>query len=177
MNKIIFGKKEAQEQKLKILASMPRKAQEEMVGFALIIIVVSVILLFFLVFTVKNSERESVESYEVESFIQSSLQYTTQCRDNLEFLSVQDVIYECLNNNLCLNGQDACDVLGTTLEEITENSWSISSNSAVKGYELMIKENNESLIPSISKGNKTSNSRGSAQYLPKNIGITFTAYY
>ena len=62
-----------------------KKAQEEMVGFALIIILVAVILLIFLGFSLRDQEKETIESYEVESFIQSFLQYTSDCRDNLEF--------------------------------------------------------------------------------------------
>jgi len=56
-----------------------KKAQEEMVGFALIIIVVAVILLVFLSIGLRKDGREDVESYEVASFIQSLLQYHTSC--------------------------------------------------------------------------------------------------
>lgn len=53
---------------IKIL-NKKKKAQEEIVGFALIIIIVAVILLFFLNFYLRSGEKESVESYEVNSFI------------------------------------------------------------------------------------------------------------
>ncbi len=46
-----------------------KKAQEELVGFALIIIIVAVILLFLIVFSLRSNEKEAVESYEVNSFI------------------------------------------------------------------------------------------------------------
>ena len=80
--------KKAQEQKSKILVALPKRAQEEMVGFALIVIIVSVILVIFLGFSLRDQGKENVESYEVESFIQSFLQYTSECRDNFNFLSV-----------------------------------------------------------------------------------------
>ena len=70
--------------------------QEEMVGFALIMIIVAIILLIFLSFSLGKSEKETVESYEVESFIQSMSQYTTDCRDNLEYVSIQKLIFDCL---------------------------------------------------------------------------------
>ncbi|MBI2057207.1 hypothetical protein HYT91_03060 [Candidatus Pacearchaeota archaeon] len=54
--------------------------QEEMVGFALIIILVSVILLVFLAFSLNKPKTEATESYEVNSFLQSSLQYTSSCQ-------------------------------------------------------------------------------------------------
>src|SRR3989338_7985995 len=56
-----------------------KRSQEEMVGFALIIILVSIILLVFLAFSLSKSKTESTESYEVNSFLQSTLQYTTAC--------------------------------------------------------------------------------------------------
>ncbi len=93
-----------------------------MIGFALIIIVVAVILLVFVGFFLRDTEKESVESYEVESFIQSFLHYTSDCRDNLEFLSIQKLILDCNNDRLCLDQRKACDVLTPILEEITEES-------------------------------------------------------
>ena len=65
-----------------------KKGQEEMVGFALILILVAIIVLVFIGFSIRSPEKESVESYEVESFLQSMLQYTTECENNVEKLPV-----------------------------------------------------------------------------------------
>src|SRR3989344_6232856 len=93
-----------------IMNKKNKKAQEEMVGFALIIIVVSIILMIFLAFYLnREPKKETVESYEAESFTQAFLQYTTSCTDNFEFLNVQDVIYECDIRNTCANGEDPCE--------------------------------------------------------------------
>src|SRR3989338_8353081 len=99
---------------------LKKHAQEEMVGFALIIIVVAVILLVFIGFSIRKPQKENVESYEVANFIQSFLDYTTKCKDsaNLEYLSIQKLIFYCNNKETCLDGKDACEVLDSTLRGI-----------------------------------------------------------
>lgn len=153
-----------------------KRAQEEMVGFALIIIVVSIILLVFVGFSLRGNEKESVESYEVESFIQAALQYTTTCEDNFEPLSVQKVIYQCGSGEMCLNGENPCQVMESTLTDLTRSSWKTGSERPVKGYEMQVISRNQTLV-NITDGNKTINSKGSVQYLPREIEIYFTAYY
>ena len=161
---------------------MKRKAQEEMVGFALIIIIVAVILLVFIGFSLRNPQKENIESYEIESFIQAFLQYTTNCRDlnNLEYLSVQDLIFDCSNNEKCLDERDTCEVLDSTLTGIVEESWKVDGDRPVKGYELNITRNGIEVIPSLNKGDITKNYKGSTQDFVKggnSIEIFFIAYY
>lgn len=152
-----------------------KKAQEEMVGFALIMIVVAVVILIFLAFSLRDSETDIVESYEVESFIQSTLQYTTECRDNLNALTIQNLIFKCENGELCKDGTDTCQVLISELEEITEKSWPVGEDRPVKGYLLEINVGDNGLI-SLNKGNMTSNLKGSTQLFPRELYITFKAY-
>jgi hypothetical protein len=158
-----------------------KKAQEEIVGFALIIIIVAVILLFFINFYIRSGEKESVDNYEVDSFIQAFLYYTTECEDYLEYLSVQDLILECDDDALCLDEEKACDVLNSTLRNIVDKTWRVGENYPVKGYELNITANEEE-IPFLSfmEGNITRNYKGAEQSLPKSgylIKIFFRAYY
>jgi hypothetical protein len=156
-----------------------RKGQEEMVGFALIVIIVAVILLVFLGFSLRNSQKESIESYEAESFLSATLQYTTDCRSNLEYLSIQKLIFECYRGSECFDDRDSCDVLNSTLEGILEESWDTGEESPVKGYELNITSGSGEII-FIKKGEITSNSKGSSQELVRGgntLGIIFIAYY
>jgi len=78
-------KKKGQEEKISF-RNFPKltskKGQEEMIGFALIIIIVAVILLVFLAVSLKNSNKETLGVNEVDSFIQSFLSYTTDCKEN-----------------------------------------------------------------------------------------------
>jgi len=154
-----------------------KSGQEEMIGFALIMIVVVVILLIFVGFSLRNSQKETVKSYEVESFIQAFLQYTTNCVDGYEprYYSIRKLITACKNKEVCLGGQNTCEVLNSTLSEIIEKSWQVGENLPVKGYELKILSNNKEIL-FIQEGNSTSNSKGAVQYF-KDIDIFFTAYY
>ncbi len=78
-----------------------RKAQEEMVGFALIMIIVAVIVLIFLSLSLRNQEEEIVENYEVDSFIQSFLMYTSDCADGYEprYRTIEKLIIDCNKND------------------------------------------------------------------------------
>lgn len=154
-----------------------KKAQEEMLGFALIMIIVAVILLVFLGFSLKSPQKDMVESYEIESFIQAFLQYTSDCEKTYQpnYISVQKLILECDKGEVCLNGRDACDILNSTLKKIVEASWKIKDR-PVKAYELTINSDTEEIL-TFKQGNITRNYKGSLQILPNSIEILFTAYY
>ena len=153
-----------------------KRAQEEIVGFAVIVIIVSIILIFFLVFSL--SDRAETESYESESFLQSSLYYTSSCSDNGELLPVQDLVFSCYREEECENGEEACAVLNETLKGILEESWQVGEDFPVKGYKLEIFSEEENIL-SIREGNITSSSKGAQQLLPKGIPIrvSFNLYY
>ncbi len=157
-----------------------KKGQEEMVGFALIIIIVAVIILVFISFSLRDSQKETVESYEIDSFIGSFLEYTTDCRDRTnDLLTVKDLIIECDNLNVCGDGRPACDVLDSTLKGIIDESWKVGADRPIKGYELNI-SSEESNILSIEKGNKTLNLKEAQPDFSKSrrmVFIRFRVYY
>lgn len=157
-----------------------KTGQEEFVGFGLIIIVVAVVLLIFVSFALRNnSGNEPIESYEVESFVQTMLQYTTDCEDNLEFLTIQDLIFDCRNREKCLDGRDTCKVLEEKIKGIVEAGWSVEEGSLAKGYELVILEEGEEMLK-IEEGNSTRNYKGSKQSFSrggKSIEVIFTTNY
>ena len=151
--------------------------QEEIVGFAVIIIIMAVIILFFLVFYLRG-ERESVESYEANSFIQAFLHYTTNCENYRESLSVQKLIFECERDFVCLDGRNSCGVLNSTLKGIVEESWKTGGNYPVKGYELNITTSQKELIY-FKEGNVSASYSGAKQdFLSGGIKveIVFRAY-
>jgi len=174
------GNKRSQEQKCKILAAKPKRAQEEMVGFALIIIIVGIILLVFLGFTLVNKNKSLVESYEVESYVHSVLQYTSDCEDRYGFISIKEMIVDCSEKKKCADGRDICTVLGTTLEEMLDESWKVAENAHAIGYSLNITIRGEPKNDlSFNKGNLSGNSKGYTSIISKRDGIdfSFTAYY
>ncbi len=159
-----------------------KRAQEEMIGFVLIVVLVSVIILIFLGLSLRNPQKETVESYEVESFIQAFLQYTTDCGTYREaYLPIQKLISECSDGEECLNGKYSCDVLESTLGGIVEESWKVEGDRPIQGYKLeILSSENVGIIPSIEKGNSTKNSRGVSQHftpLGEDYEIYFRVYY
>jgi hypothetical protein len=136
--------------------------QEEMVGFAIILIIVSVGLLILLSFLIRSPSNGTTESYQVENFIQSSLQYTSTCENEIEFLPIQDLIIACNNNATCLDGSNSCDVLSSTITNLIDSGWNVGNQSVVKGYNLKITADGQEKL-TIKEGNQTSNSKGGFQ--------------
>ena len=166
---------------MKIRKIINKRGQEEMIGFALIIIIVAVILLVFLAISLNKSKKEVLGENEVKSFIQSFLSYTTSCAEYSDnYYSIQKLITECVNyESNCLDGRKTCDVLNSTLEGIVEESWPVGENTPIIGYELIIASEQAELISCI-KGNITNNYKGSMQEFSSrgmSIIIDFTAYY
>lgn len=137
-------------------------AQEEMVGFAMIIIIVAVIMLLFLRLSLTKNSGENIGSYEAENFIFGFLQHTTDCRNNQDFMNIKKLIFECYNKNECEDGRDTCVVLNATLSDIVKKSWDISEGSEYKGYKLEIYSNEESVM-NMSEGRLAGNNKGANQ--------------
>ena len=141
------------------------KGQEEMVCFALIIILVSVVLLVFLAFSLNKPKTEAAESYEVNSFLQATLQYTTTCQTSSgikKFESVQDLVFECDLKEKCSDNEDTCKVLNETLTDILKESWPTGEDRPNKGYELIINTKDEQTL-NIQEGNLTNDCKSSSQ--------------
>ena len=150
-----------------------------MVGFALIITIVAVILLVLLGLSLRSPQQEEVESYEVDSFIQTFLQYTSDCRDDSGYLSVQELISDCDNGKICLDGRSTCEVLNSTLRGIIKESWDVGADTPVVGYELKILSNSGEFLL-LTEGNKTRSYKGSPQNFVRrgsSFDIFFTVYY
>jgi hypothetical protein len=156
-----------------------KRAQEEMVGFAVIIVLVAVIILIFLGFSMRNSSSESVESYEVESFLESILQYTTECEDYLEYLDIKQLISACENSGSCQNGLDPCEVLEDSLVEISSEAWPYGEDRPIKGYLFNVTVEGQELV-GIFQGNETNNRKSSTRSFVKggnHIELFFETYF
>jgi hypothetical protein len=155
--------------------SYSKKAQEEMVGFALIIIIVAIVILVFLSFSLRNSTGENVESYEVESFIQTALQYTTECRTSLGYLDVQRLVLECSKERTCDSGKNSCELLKETVESLTNETWFVGEDRPVKGYDFLINSDSGEIL-SVKQGTVAGNYRG-ASYIFTRSGIDFETVF
>ena len=160
-------------------SKLKKKGQEEIVGFALIIIIVAVMILFLLSFSLRSSKKENVESPELTSFVQASLQYTTTCEVNSNNLSVQNLIFECIDEGVCSDNRNSCAVLNSTLAGIVGEGWKVGLDRPIKGYGLLVKGNNNSVV-AINEGNVTANYKGALQDFGRpgnSVQITLKIYY
>ena len=162
-----------------------KKGQEEMVGFGIIMILVAIILLVFLSFALRSGNDSGSESYQVDNFIQSFLQYHTDCEDSREYLTIQDLILACTSGDLCLDQRETCEVLNSTLFDLIDASWNIGEDTPNRGYVLLIRnnidENNVDILVDLTKGNLTGNFLGASQYFENSrrnakIDIYFDVY-
>ncbi len=122
-----------------------KKAQQEIVGFVLIVVIVVVIGLFLLVFYLRQPAVEH-KSLDIQNFLQASMKYTTECAESIEPLSLEDLIKSCYKNERCLNEKIACDILNDTLSEITHESWLTSPQKPVNAYSILTYYEESSLL-------------------------------
>ena len=115
--------------------------------------IVSIGLLILLSFLIRSPNNGSTESYQVESFIQSALQYTSTCENEIEFLPIQDLVVACDNGVKCVDGSDSCTVLNSTIADLISNGWNVGNQSVVKGYNIKITANGQEEL-TIKEGNQ-----------------------
>lgn len=115
-----------------------KKAQHEMVGFVLIVIIVSIIGIIFLSLMVGRGEPVAKKSIEISDLLKSSLYYTSDCKISFEYKDGQDLIKSCYKKETCSNNEDACEVLDFTFREIIGESLSVGEDSPNKAYLLRI---------------------------------------
>ena len=114
---------------------MRKKAQEEMVGFVLIMVVVSVIFLILLSLFFAT-KKDVVHSEEVSQFLNSIGKVTTECSINdYDYETIQELFEYCERNRPCRSG-NSCKILENTLTELIQTSWLFSPDGKEKGYEL-----------------------------------------
>ena len=111
-----------------------KKGQEEIIGFVLIIVLVAIIALVFLAINLRRAP-EKLPSTELESFLQASMRYGTDCFSSPEIrYNLKDLIVACDNREKCMNDADACDVLNKTLMQILKENWNPGAENPNKYY-------------------------------------------
>ena len=123
-----------------------KKAQEEIVGFVLIIVIVAIIGVIFLsIFLRKNAGEVGDNSQRINSLINSLSQITSKCEiPEAHFQDISDLIRECSKGSICSAcegntcGKSSCEVLRKTLEESMKASYVVNDVSYVKYYNLTL---------------------------------------
>lgn len=143
-----------------------KKAQHEIAGFVLIVLIVSIIGVIFLAFMFRGNDTGEQTSVEVSHLLGASMYVTSDCAINYipQYREMQELIKECykdktLDNRNCLDGRNVCKVLEQELKEVIEKGLEISEDAPNKAYSLNIyfSQRDESIpredILSIKKGN------------------------
>lgn len=115
-----------------------RKGQEEIVGFVAIIIIVSLVVVFFLGISLRNQDESLGESKALSQFIESAKVFTSTCDLGLKerYADMQQLAEECHKNSQsrCVNGELVCQAYNRTMIKILDSSWKIGPEMAIKGY-------------------------------------------
>jgi len=151
-----------------------KNAQQEMVGFVLIVAIVLIALMVFLVISIRN-KTEFKQSDDVVNFVNVLMMHTTECAIVYEpdYDNVKDLIKSCYNNQKCKNlNKMACDYLNESLSQIMGKV--METDASVSAYELDIAyENNDErnyVIPQILKGNCSGSVYGGQQLISVESG-------
>ncbi len=150
-----------------------KKGQEEVVGFVMIVVLVSIVFLIFLGIFIRRGDNGATaqESIEVFGFLESMMQQTTDCAIGYEpdYSKIGDLLAQCHSRLICTSGTPACNALNASLMKSLELGWQVGADRPIKGYvftsmyESSVASENQEII-SISKGNCSAGYRG-AEYL------------
>ncbi|MEM4330818.1 MAG: hypothetical protein QW273_02310 [Candidatus Pacearchaeota archaeon] len=117
-----------------------KKAQQEIVGFVIIVILVT-IGLFVFIGVMLNTKKEPVKSLEVESLLSAILKKTTDCQIRNNFPeSIEGLIKDAYSNtpSNCENGERSKDYLKKILNETMNNVLKFETNFGA--YRIEIKD-------------------------------------
>ena len=119
-----------------------KNGQEEMTGFAMIIIIVSIIGLVLLAFMLRKPSTSQYNSFEVQQFLDTAMKIRSSCTlafDNAP-LRMADLIQQCYSNSAdsCNSGQKVCKSLQISMNDIINSSWQINPQAPYTGYKMEI---------------------------------------
>jgi len=118
-----------------------KRSQHEMMGFVLIIIVVTVMGLVFLGFIFMKAP-EKRNSAEVSNLLEASMYTTSGCVTSYvpEYKSIQRLITDTYKNpnQKCSDGRTLKSVLKTTLKNLLDQSLQVHEDGVNKAYKLKI---------------------------------------
>ncbi len=161
-----------------------KKAQEEIMGFVIIIMLVIIIGIVFFAFAIRQGTVVEPKHAELDDFISSALAYTSSCEISTKNQSVRELIRQCNSypGRKCDNNQDVCTVLNNTLEDMfkeLQDSGTQIANDYVHGYEFNI--TGAQKITYIAEGVQEGNYFASTTFIPsgqaQDITVKLKFYY
>jgi len=133
-----------------------KKGQEEIVGFVLIVLLVSVIAVVFLAINVRKPS-EKLPSAEIESFLQSSMKYSSECLVTAERrYTFKDLIVSCAESNeKCLDGKSACESMNYTANKLLSEGLRVCADCPNTAYRFKVYGESNRTLLSLKEGNCT----------------------
>lgn len=158
-----------------------RKGQEEMVGFALVVVVLAVVGTVILGF-VARTPGPSLETSnaEIRTFLDSLVASTSTCSvgSASHRASVGDIIVQCVTRpeRRCGSGEGVCDALNVSINRALETHYPVIPAGILTGYTFTIQQLNASISYAYRAGNCTGRLQGDEVLLPgeRPITVTFT---
>ena len=154
-----------------------KRGQEEIVGFVLIVVLVSVVLMIFLGIYIRKVPNDVSESRDIHQFLESSMEYTTECVTSFypDYRKVGELFKECLGNDKCLDGANSCDVLNESMVSLIDSGWLINEDSPYKGYIFVseyeaFENSSRTSILSLSSGSCNGSRKGASYLTPASPG-------
>ena len=115
-----------------------KKAQEEIVGFVIIVVLVAVITIIFLGISLRNgNNQKSLESEQIASFLSAVGEVTTNCTipENSP-KTISQLIVRCSDGDICSDEISSCKVLEENLKGMLDSSYLVGQDSFVRYYNL-----------------------------------------
>ena len=135
-------------------------AQEEIMGFVVIMILVAVILMIFLWLHLNKNPDEGIEDAQIKNFVLILAEINTECgKTGYPNLPINDVIKLCADEKDCENGDDSCEYLEKTIENIMDVTWPVEEDSIYKSYSISINESGKEIV-NLNKGIPTNSYKG-----------------
>lgn len=157
-----------------------KKAQEEIVGFVLVMVLIAVVALVFLGLQLRQKPAAS-ESKQVANLLDAMLKYTTECSVSLpQYETLRDLIKSCYEQAKCSNGMQACQYLQDTADKMLLAALAdVEAERPVKSYQLnasysttqfVFGKKPQADILVVSKGKCTGSSLAYKEFLPIEAG-------
>jgi hypothetical protein len=124
---------------------MKRKAQHEIAGFVLIVLVVSVVGVVFFTLSFGKGDVSRQTSLEVSHLLGAAMYQTSECAVGYipNYRDLQTLIKDCRKEKLgnpiiCLDEKNVCEVLEKELKESIGKGFSVHEDSPNKAFKLEI---------------------------------------
>jgi len=147
---------------------MPKKSQQEIAGFVLIVTIVMIAGIVFLVISARRDTNE-VSSNDLDNFLISIMGYTTDCvaTSAPNYYTFSKLVSGCYNQESCsnLNNQETCVHLNETITKIIGDFIKTRNDITAYRFEILYNSSTElrPLITAIDYGSCTKSKVYSAQ--------------